>query len=136
MTRGMMRNIGILMSGRSSSLLFSVELCICLGWTWWWLLMREYPLDWEFQRNFRIHKGPKFVHLGICEIEILLSNSWIVLCIMMKCGMCFLQMSRLVLFVPVDNCWVSRFNKVTRVKLSRVLWGVVGLFYLCDVLMG
>ncbi len=36
----------------------------------------------------------------------------------------------------VANCWVLGFDKVMRVELPRVLWGVVGFSYLCDVSWG
>ncbi len=49
--------------------------CMLFGVDMVMVLMREYPLDWELQKNFGIRKGPKLVHLGIWETWILLSNS-------------------------------------------------------------
>jgi hypothetical protein len=48
----------------------------------------------------------------------------------MMCGVFFLQVSRLVLFVPMAKSRVLRFDRVMKVELPRVLWGVVGFSYL------
>jgi hypothetical protein len=79
----------------------------CLGWMWWWFLMREYLSNWEFQRNFGIRKCLESMHLGICETRIPLLNSWIVLCNKMKCGVCFLQVHENGIAKGILGCYWS-----------------------------